>query len=221
MQIRFNETTVIEGSVKRIARNLLLVQTETKIQNGFQTIEVLTEDGQPVAKYEGFETVYMQLDNGVILSNDGTVNVIPEVDAEENIDQIRAAKLAEVSRRCEDAIFAGVDVTLTDGKVRHFSLTEKDQINLFGKQVQLAAGVEQLEYHEDGQLCEYFSAADMQIIAETAMAFVSYHTTYCNGVNAWIKGETDVEKIKAIQYGANIPTKYQSEVLKAYAEQKA
>lgn len=174
-----------------------------------------------MSRYEGFETVYMQLEDGAILSNDGTVNTVQEVENTEDIEQIRSAKLAEMSRRCEDTIFAGVDVTLSDGKVRHFSLTEKDQINLFGKQVQLAAGTERLEYHEDGKLCEYFSAADMQIIAETAMAFVSYHTTYCNGLNAWIKDETDAEKIKAIQYGANIPTKYQSEVLKAYAEQKA
>ena len=43
-------------------------------------------------------------------------------------------------------------------------MTEHDQLNLFGKQVQLAAGTDQLEYHSDGQACRYYSAKDMQLI---------------------------------------------------------
>lgn len=46
----------------------------------------------------------------------------------------------------------------------------------------------ELEYHADGQPCRYYTAEDMQIITSTAMAYVSYHTTYCNAVNMWIAG---------------------------------
>ena len=127
-----------------------------------------------------------------------------------------------MSNRCESTIFAGVDVTLSDGTTEHISLTEKDQINLFGKQSQLAAGVAKLEYHEDGQLCKYYSAEDMTAIITAAMQFVSYHTTYCNSLNAWIKGAESVEELSGIYYGAQIPDKYKSEVLKDYeAAQKA
>jgi hypothetical protein len=178
-------------------------------------IEVLTEYGNVIAKYEGFETVYKEIDGGMILSNDGTVYV-EQPEQEPDVDQIRTAKLAEVSSRCENAIFAGVDVELTDGSVEHISLKEKDQINLFGKQSQLAAGATQLEYHEDGKLCKYYSAEDMTKIIEAAMKFVSYHTTYCNSMNAWIKGAQTAEEIEAIQYGAQIPDKYKSKVLKDY-----
>lgn len=48
------------------------------------------------------------------------------------------------------------------------------------------------------------------------MKFVSYHTTYCNSINAWIKGAQTAEEIEAIQYGAQIPDKYKSKVLKDY-----
>jgi len=112
-------------------------------------------------------------------------------------------------------------VTLANGSSEHFALTEHDQLNLFGKQVQLAAGAEQLEYHSDGQPCRYYSAADMQTIITTAMWHVSYHTTYCNAINMWISGAQTVEEIQQIFYGADVPEQYQSEVLKAYLLQIA
>ena len=69
------------------------------------------------------------------------------------LEELQAAKKREISQACETAIYSGVDVTLTDGSAEHFSLTEHDQLNLFGKQVQLAAGTTELEYHADGQPC--------------------------------------------------------------------
>ena len=217
MKIRFKDSDeTYDGSVKKIAQNMLIVQTETeaKTQNTAE-IEVLTESGNVIAKYEGFETVYKEVEEGTILSNDGTV-FVEQPAQDPDVEQIRSEKLAEVSNRCESTIFAGVDVVLTDGSKEHISLTEKDQINLFGKQVQLATGVTQLEYHEDGQLCKYYSAEDMTKIIETAMKFVSYHTTYCNSLNAWIKGVKTTDDIVVIQYGAEIPDKYKSQVLKDY-----
>ena len=95
-------------------------------------------------------------------------------------------------------------------------MTEHDQINLFGKQAQLAAGVEQLEYHADGQPCRYYCAADMQAIIQAAMWHVSYHTTYCNALNMWIVGCREKEEVMEIYYGADVPEEYQSDVLKAY-----
>jgi len=107
-------------------------------------------------------------------------------------------------------------VTLADGSTEHFALTEHDQLNLFGKQVQLTAGIEQLEYHSDGRPCRYYSAADMKNIVEKAMWHVSYHTTYCNALNMWISGAQTAEELQQIFYGADVPEQYQSEVLKAY-----
>lgn len=141
---------------------------------------------------------------------------IPDKKIPETLEEIKAAKKQEIGQACETAIYFGVDVTLTDGSTEHFSLTEHDQLNLFGKQVQLAAGTDQLEYHSDGQACRYYSAKDMQLITSAAMAYVSYHTTYCNAVNMWIAGCETADEIQQIYYGADVPEQYQSDVLKAY-----
>ena len=143
-------------------------------------------------------------------------DMIPPEPYEPTLEELQAAKKREISQACETAIYSGVDVTLTDRSTEHFSLTEHDQLNLFGKQVQLAAGTTELEYHADGQPCRYYSAEDMQIITSTAMAYVSYHTTYCNAVNMWIAGCETADEIQQIYYGADVPEQYQSDVLKAY-----
>lgn len=181
------------------------------------------------ATLECWETVYRDEGQTIYLSDDNNTYKAPDPDSGEilppepytpTLEELRAAKKREISQTCEQTIYAGVEVSLADGSVEHFSLTEHDQLNLFGKQVQLSTGVEQLEYHSDGQSCRYYSAADMQLIISTAMQHVSYHTTYCNAVNMWIAGAQTAEEVQKIYYGAKVPETYQSDVLKAYLKAK-
>ena len=132
------------------------------------------------------------------------------------LEEVKSDKKTEISAACEKIIHDGIDVVVPDGTVEHFSLLANDQINLFGKQAQLAAGATHLEYHQDGHPCRYYTAEEMQMIIKAAMEHVSYHTTYCNSLNMWIAGAETVEELNSIYYGADIPEEYQSEVLKDY-----
>ena len=187
-------------------------------------IQIYTDGGILATTLTGWTTVYRDKGQTVYLSDDGSVYV-PPADPEPvtppepyvpTLAELQAAKKQEISRACEQTIYSGVSATLADGSTEHFALTEHDQLNLFGKQAQLAAGIEQLEYHSDGQPCRYYSAADMKNIVEKAMWHVSYHTTYCNALNMWIVGCESAEEVQQIFYGADVPEQYQSEVLKAY-----
>ena len=84
---------------------------------------------------------------------------------------------------------------------QHFSLTEKDQINIFGLQATIQSGAKQIEYHSDGNPCKYYSVEDIQKLIVAAMSFVKYHTTYCNSLNVWINEETDAQTISEMYYG--------------------
>lgn len=187
-------------------------------------IQLYTDGDILATTLTGWTTVYRDEGQTVYLSDDGSVYVsptdpepvTPPEPYEPTLVELQAAKKQEISQACEQTIYSGVSVTLADGSSEHFALTEHDQLNLFGKQVQLAAGAEQLEYHSDGQPCRYYSAADMQTIITTAMWHVSYHTTYCNALNMWVAGTETADDLQQIFYGANVPEQYQSEVLKAY-----
>ena len=183
-------------------------------------IELYTDGDILATTLTGWSTVYRDEGQTVYLSDDGSVYapptdpepVTPPEPYEPTLAELQASKRQEISQACEQTIYSGVDVTLTDGAVEHFSLTQKDQLNLFGKQIELSAGVTRLKYHTDGQLCRYYDAADMQLIVTAAMDYVSYHTTYCNSLYSWISGAQTVEEIQQIYYGAEIPEQYWSDV---------
>ena len=194
---------------------------EEKLTTGF---ELLTAKGSVYGNYRAYNTIYQRLEDGsVILSNDGSVYVPSEPVKPEpapepeppTLEEVKVEKRQEISTACEQTIYSGIMVEMPAG-FEHFSLTEKDQLNLFGKQVQLASGAEQLEYHQDGHPCRYYTAEEMQVIIAAATEHVSYHTTYCNSLNMWVAGAETMKELEGIFYGAEVPEEYQSEVLKDY-----
>ena len=223
--VKINEIDYEVEDISLPAKNLLRIKYIGKKPTGYSgLIESYTSGGVLATSFEGYETVYRQIDEQTdIISNDGSVYTepvypddpdIPEY--EPSIEDIRRWKRADISSACQFTIHNGIDVKLMDGSTEHFSLTTEDQLNLFGKQAQLAAGAQQCEYHADGEICRYYDAEDMQTIISAAMQFVSYHTTYCNSFFTWIEAEDDKDVISAMGYGDQVPEEYKSEVLKAY-----
>lgn len=217
------------SSIRPESANILEIVFIDAIPAIWGNITIYTEDGTEATTLTGYETVYKQDGQTVELSNDGSVYTpsAPPEPAEPpepfvpTLEEVRAGKKAEVSAACEQIIYAGINVTLSDGTTEHYSLTEHDQLNLFGKLSQISAGAARLEYHADGQPCRYYKAADMQAIIQAAMWHVSYHTTYCNALNMWIAGSQTADEVAQIFYGADVPEEYQSEVLKTYLTQIA
>lgn len=211
------------ASIMPVSKNVLQITFEGNLPGEWGDITTYTIGGLEAGKICGYETVYRQDGQTVYLSNDGSTYTPPETEPAEpttpyvpTLEEVKASKKQEMAESCEHTIYGGINVTFVDGATEHFSLTEHDQLNLFGKQAQLAAGVDKLEYHADGKPCRYYTAADMQMIITAAMSFVSYHTTYCNALNMWIVGCETVDETGEIFYGAEIPEKYQSEVFKTY-----
>lgn len=190
-------------------------------------ITIYTDDGTEATTLHGYETVWKREESRVWLSNDGSVYTpptppepaVPPEPYVPTLAEVQNNKKAEVNAACEAMIVSGVNATLADGTVEHFDLKERDQLNLFGKQIQVNAGLESIEYHTDTTPttnCKYYSNADMQSIIQAAMWHVSYHQTYCISLKVWIDACEAKEEVAEIFYGADIPEQYQSEVLKAY-----
>lgn len=217
------------NSIRKTEEHVLQIVFDSTPPTKWGEITLYTSGGIECATLKNWITVFRDEGKTIYLSDDGSTyqeqdpddgKVLPPEPYEPTLDELKLAKKREISQACEKTIYSGVDVKLTDGSMEHFSLTEHDQLNLFGKQAQLAAGTTQLEYHSDGQACRYYNAADMQLIIAAAMQHVSYHTTYCNAVNMWIAGCETAEEIQQIYYGADVPEMYQSDVLKTYIEAK-
>ena len=119
------------------------------------------------------------------------------------LPRLRAAKHAEISAASEAAIYAGMDVETTQG-TEHFSLTEKDQINLTTAKNAVDKGAAAYPYHADDARCRIFTAEEINAISQASIAHIIYHTTYCNHLFEWIR-RADAAELAGITYGAQLP----------------
>jgi len=123
----------------------------------------------------------------------------------EQLENIKNIKLLEVNNSCKQAIELGFDLKLSNNKIKHFSLTETDQINITTAYSAILQGASGFLYHADGELCTLFSAEDIILLTTMATQFKTYQTTYCNHLRYWIKREIDINIINDIVYGCNLP----------------
>jgi len=137
-----------------------------------------------------------------------------EIIYDNTLEMVKNQKVKKMSDVCEQTIVNGIDVELSDENVHHFSLTVQDQLNLTSLFELVKAGETTIAYHADGELCKYYSAEDIVIIVSKAKELITYHTTYYNSLKSYILALDSIEEIGAIEYGAEIPVEYQSDVLK-------
>ena len=218
--LKFPDGTTIQAEVSR-SGNLLMIHDPSKpLPADTSAIQLITEEGNAYGIFTGYSTVYRQLEDGVILSSDGSVYVEPEPVPPyvPTLEELIAAKKAEVDTACNTAIVNGFDVVLSAG-MEHFELKLEDQIALGVCAEMAKAGENAIPWHPNGDAtlpCVYYSAADMTLISNAAYQHRSYHQTYCNSLKVWAQNCAAVEELDDVYYGADIPVKYQSEVLKDY-----
>ena len=199
----------LRGDATAVERTMPTGEDEASTQTSYEQDELyFTVDPKLVTKNQIEEDFDFFFKN---VQDNGTAD-------QYGLSEYKDAKHEELSCDCQEVIESGVDVTLSDGTVEHFSLTQTDQLNLLGKQVELAGTGDSFAYHCDGEPCKTYSRADMQKICKEDIEFITYNTTYVNSVFNWIKACTKVSELDAISYGVEVPEEYKSEVLKEIEE---
>ena len=132
------------------------------------------------------------------------------------LEEVQNAKIAEMNEAQQIAIKAGINITLSDGTEEHFTLTDHDQTSLMGLQTKVVAGDEKIPWHDSDVTtgCKYYSNADMAIITEKAMAFVTWQVTYFINLRVYILALSTKEEVEKVEYGMYIPEEYQDEVMR-------
>ena len=105
---------------------------------------------------------------------------------EPTIDYIRASKIAELKRDCNKVITNGVDIKLSDGETRHFSMSLEDQINLLT-----------MAYLKDESL---YSAKDMKTIITKTNVHKNCHITKFKQLKDRVNSLNTIEEISAVNY---------------------
>lgn len=147
-------------------------------------------------------------------TNQPLVVIVENPNDEVTLEFAREAKIKSLSAQCRATIEAGFDIELFDLMTHHFSLDTQDQLNLITLSA-LAETETLIPYHADGELCKFYTAAEIKQIVAAATQFKMYHTTYFNALKQYINSLDSIDTIASITYGIELPEEFQSDVLKA------
>ena len=146
------------------------------------------------------------------------------------LDEFKDYYKTQIGKLCTSAIEAGSDVETSKG-TQHFSYTIEDQSNIkdlviiwllvevlkskLGSDINIT-----FPYHSDGNLCDVYESNDILKIYMALSSNKTYHTTYCNLLNAIINGCKDMNSVKSITYGMEIKDEKYLEVINKVNESK-
>lgn len=151
--------------------------------------DYIIPDGSELA-----EKILLFYPNFEIITDDSG-NIVDVVKIDETVKNAISQKKSELSAKCEKTILYGVDV----GDA-HYSLTLEDQANILAL-TPLAQAGNSVFYHSDSNMCREYSSDEFNKIVNAVTAHKTLQTTYCNLLMRQVEEMSDVEEIKAVEYG--------------------
>lgn len=110
----------------------------------------------------------------------------PVMVEEPTIDFVRTSKISELKHCCNKAITNGVDIKLSDGGTRHFSMSLEDQINLLT-----------MAYLSDESL---YSTDDMKTIIAETNTFKNSHIEKFKQLEIRVNSLNTIQEVSAVNY---------------------
>jgi hypothetical protein len=122
----------------------------------------------------------------ITIEEEPVVEIEPVVVENPTIDYVRASKISELKRDCNKTITNGIDIKLSDGETRHFSMSLEDQINLLT-----------MAYLSDESV---YSIEDMKTIIAETNAFKNSHIAKFKKLKDRINSLNTIQEVSAVNY---------------------
>lgn len=200
-------------SIKKDSTKIVKSQNENGEEIEVEVPTTVTEEIDVIEVILGYENPTDRL----VKELDEKIN--PTIDVEEcSLDELRTWQKKQVNVACKEAIEAGVDVELSDGKTYHFSYKAEDQINYVEMRQEIEHdGYTTVPYHPDNGDCTIYSSDDMKKIIKAQIANKFVLTTKCNAYHGMIKDAEDKAAVSAIVWGSDLSEKRQADFNKIVA----
>ena len=122
----------------------------------------------------------------IVIEEEPIVEVENVIVEEPTIDYVRSSKISELKHYCNNAITNGVDIKLSDGETRHFSMSLEDQINLLT-----------MAYLNDESV---YSKKDMKTIITKTNAYKNSHIAKFKKLKDRVNSLNTIEEVSAVNY---------------------
>ena len=212
-----------------------LANIRTVLDN-FKNISIIDENNNEVAhftEYDNYSSIAYfgsnysaQLESFaneliVTLTKTDLISQVQRLDEQVNkvvdienmtLDQYKEWKVDRFSEIGEQLIFAGTDVTLLNGVVKHFTYNLEDQSNLLNAIFIIQALGDlsiSIPYHGHGEPCELYNARDILAVYFTLQFFSTRIQTETNMKINWVRSCETKEEAMAINFTDALPTEWQ------------
>ena len=186
-----------DGAFETVPSGWAAIPDDMEIPDTFPFVNIETEEVEHTKESmipDGKPETYT-----VVTVTKMTAGTVPEPEPAP-VDSVKAEKIAEIKKDCEDYIYAGTDVTYTDGSVEHFTYTLADQSNISEMFTAVMAGATEYPYHADGEICKIYTKEQIVTIYGTLSLFKTEATTYHNSLKAQINAMADADAILATKF---------------------
>lgn len=128
----------------------------------------------------------------------------------DRLEPMRTNKLSQLSQICNETINNGLSIQLSDGSTQSFSysLEKGDQNNIKEMFDAVCMGAEGFVYHQNDGGCIFYSAQDVLIIYKTLSMLKISNTTYYNQLKQYVNSLSNLDEIKAVEYGQELTGEY-------------
>lgn len=122
----------------------------------------------------------------IAIEEEPIVEPEPVIVENPTLDYVRSSKISELRHDCNKAITNGVDIKLSDGETRHFSMSLEDQINLLT-----------MAYLKDESL---YSTKDMKTIITKTNSYKNDHIAKFKQLKDRVNSLNTIEEVSAVNY---------------------
>lgn len=143
-----------------------------------------------------------------ILKTDGVSNVWWEEAELPDLSPYKDKKSEELSVACQEAIFLGQDIALSDGTTEHFEFKDRDQSNIKQLWDAIKDGATAYPYQSDTGSCKVYPAADIAKIYVTMSTTITSNLTYYHQLKDYVSSLGTITEIEAVTWGQELTGEY-------------
>lgn len=133
-----------------------------------------------------------------------TIDVIYDDDM---INTLRQTKITTLSAICEQTIYAGLELELSEDK-EHFEYKNQDQTNIKAMFDAVVLGAEKYPYQSEDGKCRVFTAQDIITLYTSLEGLRTAQLTYYHQLKDVVNTLETVEEINAVTYGQELEGEY-------------
>ena len=179
-----------------------IIKTNEPIIIG-DTLEILSDEQIQLCTYTISQWLRCEIDENILILSNTPIPEPQPID----IEKLKKEKISSLSMACEQTIYNGLDLELSEGK-EHFEYKNQDQTNIKAMFDAVVFGAEKYPYQSEDGNCRVYTAQDIITLYTSLEGLRTAQLTYYHQLKDLVNTLETAEEINAVTYGQPLEGEY-------------